>query len=111
VLDDLGTQGAEVFDDECDAVGLLDAELFRVTDLHAIRGIGSDGGEHGKLVDELRGERTRDIDATQRASAIDLDGTDHLAVLLGDVQHLDDAAHGADDVEQRGAGWVHAKRV
>ena len=43
--------------------------------------------------------------------AIDLDGADELAVALFDGEDFDAAAEGGDDVEQGGAGGVHAERV
>jgi hypothetical protein len=41
--------------------------------------------------------------------AVDLDGADQFAVVLFDVEDFDFAAEGGDDVEQRGAGGVHAE--
>ena len=60
VLGEARAHGAEVFGDEGDAVGLLDAEFLGVAEDDAVRGVGRDGGEDGKLVDELRGERAAD---------------------------------------------------
>ena len=60
MLGELGAHRAEVLSDQGDAVGLLDAKLLRVADDQAIGGVGRDGGEHGKLVDDLRGERSAD---------------------------------------------------
>ena len=42
-----GAHGAEVLDDERDAVGLLDAEFAGVADADAGAGEGGDGGEDG----------------------------------------------------------------
>ena len=42
---------------------------------------------------------------------VDLDGADELAVMLFDGDDLDAAAERGDDVEQGGAGGVHAERV
>ena len=42
---------------------------------------------------------------------VDLDGADELAVVLFDGEDLDAAAERGDDVEQGGAGGVHAERV
>ena len=42
---------------------------------------------------------------------VDLDGADELAVAIFDGEDLDAAAEGGDDVEQGGAGGVHAERV
>ena len=44
-------------------------------------------------------------------AAVDLDGADEFAVVLFDGEDLDAAAEGGDDVEQGGAGGVHAERV
>ena len=60
VLGEARAHGAEVFGDESDAVGLLDAKFLGVANDEAIRGVGSDGGKDGKLVDELRGEWAAD---------------------------------------------------
>ena len=45
------------------------------------------------------------------AGGVDLDGADELAVALFDGEDLDAAAERGDDVEQGGAGGVHAERV
>ena len=58
---DFSAHGAEIFGDEGDAVGLLDAEFLRVADANAAAGEGRDGGEDGQLVDELSGERAADF--------------------------------------------------
>ena len=60
ILGECGTHGAEVFGDESDAVGLLDAKLLRVAQDDAAGCEGRNGGEHRKLVDELRGEVAAD---------------------------------------------------
>ena len=59
-LGEVGSHGAEVLSDEGDAVGLLDAEFLGVADDEAAAGVGRDGGEDGKLVDDLGGERAAD---------------------------------------------------
>ena len=63
VLGEARAHGAEIFGDESDAVGLLDAKFLGVANDYAIRGVGSDGGKDGKLVDELRGEWAADEEA------------------------------------------------
>ncbi len=110
----VGAHGAEVSGDQRDAVGLLDAKLLGVADDEAVCGEGSDGGEDGKLVDDLRGEGSGDGEGRGGARggfAVDLEGADEFAVVLFDGEDLDAAAERGDDVEQRGAGWVQAERV
>ena len=114
VLGEARAHGAEVFGDERDAVGLLDAQFLGVAQDYAIRGVGSDGGKDGKLVDELRGEWAADDEGSggrRGGGAIDLDCADELAVAILDGENFDAAAEGGDDVEQGGAGGVHAERV
>ena len=108
----VGAHGAEIFGDEGDAVGLFDAEFLGVADGDAVAGVGGDGGEDGKLVDELSGEGSADVHAARAVGgAVDLDGADEFAVVLFDVEDFDLAAEGGEDVEQRGAGGVQAERV
>ncbi len=107
-----GSHGAKIFSDESNAVGLFDAEFFGIADGDAVCGVGGDGGEDGQLVDDLRGERAADVHAAWTAGgAVDLDGADEFAVVLFDVEDFDFSTEGGDDVEERGAGWVHADRV
>jgi len=111
VLGEARSHGAEVFGDERDAVGLLDAEFLGVAEDEAVRGERSDGGEDGKLVDELRGEGAFDEEGSGSGGGgavgwrgVDLDGADELAMALFDGEDFDLAAEGGDDVEQGGAG-------
>jgi len=53
VFGEPGSHGAEVFGDESDAIGLFDAELAGIADGDSVGGVGGDGGEDGKLVDDL----------------------------------------------------------
>src|SRR5271170_3105236 len=109
---ELGAHGSEVLGDEGDAVGLFDAELFCVADGDAVDGVGSDGGEDGKFVDDLGGEgATYVYTAWATGRAIDLDGADEFAVVFFDVEDFDLPAEGGDDVEQGGAGGVHTDGV
>ena len=71
-----------------------------------------DGGEDGELVDELGGEGAGDVDAAEAAGgAVDLNGAEEFAVVLFYVEDGDFSAQGGDDVEQGGAGGVHAEAV
>ncbi len=54
---DFGAHGAEIFRNERDAVGFLDAQLTGAADADAAARVRRNGREHGKLVDELGGER------------------------------------------------------
>ena len=47
MFDDDGAHGAETGGGEGDAVGLFDAQLFRVADADAVARVGCDGGEDG----------------------------------------------------------------
>ena len=58
---DFGAHGAEIFGDEGDAVGFLDAELARAADANAAAGEGRDSSEDGQLVNELSGESAADF--------------------------------------------------
>jgi len=112
VFGESGSHGAEVFGDEGDAVGLFDAELAGITDGDAVGGVRGDGGEDGELIDDLGGEGAADVHASETIGRdVDLDGADEFAVLLFDVEDLDFSAEGGDDVEQGGAGGVHADAV
>jgi hypothetical protein len=114
ILGELGSHDAEILGDEGDAVGLLDAQLLSVADDEAVGGVGGDGGKHGQLIDDLRGERAADDEGLRGGCGCDtvyLQAADQFAVLLFDGEDLDAAAEGGDDVEQRGAGGVHAEGV
>ncbi len=109
VFGEFGSHGAEIFGDEGDAVGLLDAEFFGVADGDAVGGVGCDGGEDREFVDDLGRERSADVHAAWAAGgAVDLDGADEFAVVLFDVEDFDFSAERGDDVEEGGAGGVHA---
>ena len=112
VLGKLSAHGSEVLDDEGDAVGLFDAELFGVANGDAVDGVRGDGGDDGEFIDDLGGEGATDVHAAWATGrAVDLDGADEFAVVLFDVEDFDLSAEGGDDVEQRGAGGVHADGV
>ena len=103
----------EVLDDQRDAVGLLDAEFLGVADADAVAGVGRDGGEDGQLVDELGGERAAMMSAPLRPPGATLTWMVpiSLAVVLFDGEDAELGAEQGEDVEQRGAGGVHAERV
>ena len=112
VFGEFGSHGAEVFGDQGDAVGLLDAEFFCIADGDAVAGVGSDGGEDREFVDNLGGQRSADVHAAEAIGRdVDLNGANEFTVVLFDVENFDLAAEGGDDVEQRGASGVQAHSV
>ena len=60
-LFNFSTHGAEIFGDESDAVGFLDAEFLSVADADSAACVGSDGGEDGELVNELSSQWAADF--------------------------------------------------
>ena len=54
------SHGAEISGHQRDAVGLLDPKFLGVAKDQAVCGVRRNGGENGKLVDDLRGERAAD---------------------------------------------------
>ncbi len=61
----LGAHGAQIRSNKGDAVRLLDAQLFSVANANALPGVGSDGGQHRQLVDQLRSESAGDGSGSQ----------------------------------------------
>jgi hypothetical protein len=107
-----GAHGFEIFGYEGDAVGFFDAEFFGVADGDAFVGVGGDGGEDGEFVDDLGRESSAYVHAARAGGgAVNLDGADEFAVVLLDVEDFDLSAERGDDVEERGAGGVHADGV
>ena len=113
LLGKLSSHGAEIFCDQGDAVGFLDAQLLCVANDKAIRGKGSDRGEHRKLVNDLPRERSPDRKrcSRSRATPVHQDAPNQFAKVLLDVQHLDAAPERSDHVQQRRTRGVHAERI
>ena len=112
VFGEFRSHGPEVFDDEGDAIRFFDAEFFCVADGDSFFGVGSDGGEDGKLVDDLRGEGSANVHAAGAVGgAVDLNTADEFAIVIFDVQDLDAASECGNYVEERGSGGVHADGV
>jgi len=108
-LFDLGAHGAQILDDQSDAVGLLDAQLLRVADANAAARIGRDGRQDGQLVDELRGQCAADGCLSQTLGGRgDLHRTYQFGVLFFQIENADMRAQSGEHVEQRGAGGVQA---
>jgi hypothetical protein len=111
-LFDLSAHGAEIGGDERDAVGFLDAEFFGVADADPVLRVRADGGEDGQLVNELRRQRTRDGGAGEALRrSVDLNHAHQLAVFIFEIEDADVGAEGGEDVEQRSASGIEAKRV
>ncbi len=82
--------------------------------LMPVRGVGRDGGEDGQLVDELGGEGAGDVERPARplrAAALTWMVPMSSPWCSSTLRTWILRAEGGDDVEQGGAGGVHAERV
>lgn len=108
----LGAHGAEISRDESNAIGFLDAEFLGIADADAAAGVGADGGEDGKFIDELCRECAADLGGAKALGVGgDLYGADEFGVGFLNLQHGDARAQGGEDIEERGARGVEADAV
>ncbi len=111
-LFNFGAHGTEISSDEGDAIGFLDAEFFSVADSNTAAGVRADGGEDGKFVDELSGERAADFGRAQAGFVGgDLHGADEFRMDFLKLQNGDACSQCSKDVEKRSPGWVEADAV
>src|SRR6185437_12059703 len=109
---DFGSHGTQVARDESDAIGFFDPELFGVADADAAAGVGADGGEDGKFVDELSGKSTADFGGSEAIGiGGDLNSADEFRVRFLELKDGDARAERGEHVEKRGTRGVETDAV
>src|ERR1035438_5424830 len=108
----LGAHGAQVLDDEGDAVRLLDAELPGVADADSAASVRPNSCKDRQLVNQLSGECATHLNGSQALGwGSDLDRADQFCILFFKVEYGNMGAEGGEHVKQSGPCRVKSNGI